>query len=185
MGVVPKQATVYEVLEEVALTVQHQLVDSPLPFCAFNGGQDVFVDIGNKSIGLEALMKHLDVSPPQVECSLLGLQDLMKHFETRWICPPPPPPPLPLLQALPSETFRSQTNCSLVSLGPFQQHCPCLTGHGNASSLFKGAGPQGIIISDSPMVSTDLLDFRCGDLLAWHISLPFEAAARGLFARQL
>ncbi len=92
VGVVPKQATVYEVLEEVALTVQHQLVDSPLPFCAFNGGQDVFVDIGNKSIGLEALMKHLDVSPPQVECSLLGLQDLMKHFETRWICPPPPPP---------------------------------------------------------------------------------------------
>ncbi|KAK9861437.1 hypothetical protein WJX84_001213 [Apatococcus fuscideae] len=66
VGVVPKQATVYEVLEEVALTVQHQLVDSPLPFCAFNGGQDVFVDIGNKSIGLEALMKHLDVSPPQV-----------------------------------------------------------------------------------------------------------------------
>jgi IMP and pyridine-specific 5'-nucleotidase len=42
------------VLEELAITVQAQLGDRlPLPFCAFNGGADVFVDLGNKSLGLE------------------------------------------------------------------------------------------------------------------------------------
>lgn len=34
--------------------MQAQLGDRlPLPFCAFNGGADVFVDLGNKSLGLE------------------------------------------------------------------------------------------------------------------------------------
>ena len=45
MGVVPQVPTVYEVLEEMAITVQHTLLDSPTPFCAFNGGNDVFVDV--------------------------------------------------------------------------------------------------------------------------------------------
>jgi hypothetical protein len=34
-----------QVLEELALTVQQQLL-APVPFCAFNGGNDVFVDVG-------------------------------------------------------------------------------------------------------------------------------------------
>ena len=34
-------------------------LNSTLPYCAFNGGNDVFVDIGNKSLGLEALMAYL------------------------------------------------------------------------------------------------------------------------------
>ena len=42
-----------------------------LPFCAFNGGQDVFVDVGNKSLGLDALLKHLHVKPHQV-CAPAG-----------------------------------------------------------------------------------------------------------------
>ena len=66
MGVVPQAPTVYEVLEEIVITVQAQLVDASLPFCAFNGGADVFVDVGNKSLGLEALMKHLNFKPHQV-----------------------------------------------------------------------------------------------------------------------
>ncbi len=45
VGVVPQVPTVYEVLEEMAITVQHTLMDSPTPFCAFNGGSDVFVDV--------------------------------------------------------------------------------------------------------------------------------------------
>jgi IMP and pyridine-specific 5'-nucleotidase len=65
VGVVPRGATIYEVLEDLAITVQNQL-DSPLPFCAFNGGNDVFVDVGNKSLGLEALMAHLKVAPHEV-----------------------------------------------------------------------------------------------------------------------
>lgn len=54
VGICPVQPTIYEVLEEVALTVQAQLVDSKLPFCAFNGGKDVFVDIGER---VESLLK--------------------------------------------------------------------------------------------------------------------------------
>ncbi|XP_024378777.1 IMP-specific 5'-nucleotidase 1 isoform X1 [Physcomitrium patens] len=60
VGAVPKDPTIYEVLEEMALSVQMQLLQSNLPFCAFNGGNDVFVDVGNKSVGLRALMKYLD-----------------------------------------------------------------------------------------------------------------------------
>jgi IMP and pyridine-specific 5'-nucleotidase len=62
VGVVPAAPTIYEVLEELALTVQQQL-SSKLPFCAFNGGNDVFVDVGNKSLGLDALMRHLGCYP--------------------------------------------------------------------------------------------------------------------------
>ncbi|XP_057831128.2 IMP-specific 5'-nucleotidase 1 isoform X2 [Cryptomeria japonica] len=63
VGAIPKEPTIYEVLEEMALTVQMQLVDAELPFCAFNGGVDVFVDIGNKSVGLGALMSYLHKRP--------------------------------------------------------------------------------------------------------------------------
>ncbi|PSC72200.1 IMP-specific 5-nucleotidase [Micractinium conductrix] len=65
VGVVPTSTTIYEVLEELAITVQNQL-QADLPFCAFNGGNDVFVDVGNKSLGLEALMGYLGFSPPEV-----------------------------------------------------------------------------------------------------------------------
>lgn len=66
VGLIPGAPTIYEVLEELAITVQQQLVDAPLPFCAFNGGGDVFVDVGNKSLGLEALMQYLKFNPSQV-----------------------------------------------------------------------------------------------------------------------
>jgi IMP and pyridine-specific 5'-nucleotidase len=45
-----------EALEETVLNVQKKLemseVGKLLPFCAFNGGNDVFVDIGDKSWGV-------------------------------------------------------------------------------------------------------------------------------------
>lgn len=65
VGVIPKGPTIYEVLEDLAIVVQTNL-SSDLPFCAFNGGNDVFVDVGNKSLGLEALMSHLNCLPEQV-----------------------------------------------------------------------------------------------------------------------
>ena len=42
---------------------------SKIPFCAFNGGNDVFVDVGNKSLGLQALMKFMAVKPHEVMSS--------------------------------------------------------------------------------------------------------------------
>ncbi len=68
VGVVPTAPTIYEVLEELALSTYAQLSVSPaatLPFCAFNGGNDVFVDIGNKSLGLQALMEYLGLEHPR------------------------------------------------------------------------------------------------------------------------
>jgi IMP and pyridine-specific 5'-nucleotidase len=31
----------------------------PIPFCSFNGGNDVFVDVGNKLIGVSMLLDYL------------------------------------------------------------------------------------------------------------------------------
>lgn len=56
----------YETLEEVALTVQHHLqsdVRVTIPFCSFNGGNDVFIDVGSKSLGIRALQARLGVTP--------------------------------------------------------------------------------------------------------------------------
>lgn len=66
VGVVPALPTVYEVLEDLAITAQVELAASPLPYCAFNGGGDVFVDVGNKSLGLEALKAYLGLTPDAV-----------------------------------------------------------------------------------------------------------------------
>ena len=65
-GVVPTGPVIYETLEEIALAMQSELAGSTLPFCAFNGGNDVFVDVGNKSLGLQALQRYLGARPEQV-----------------------------------------------------------------------------------------------------------------------
>jgi len=65
VGVLPKSDTIYENLEEMALACQAELSDASIPFCAFNGGNDVFVDVGNKHIGLQALMRYLDIDGSQ------------------------------------------------------------------------------------------------------------------------
>ncbi|KUJ09254.1 IMP-specific 5'-nucleotidase-like protein 1 [Mollisia scopiformis] len=59
VGIIPKVAGYKfprESLEETVMVVQKKLdmseVGKQLPFCAFNGGNDVFVDIGDKSWGV-------------------------------------------------------------------------------------------------------------------------------------
>lgn len=49
----------YENLEEVCLAVQDELRDFSVPYCAFNGGNDVWVDIGNKALGIQALQQYV------------------------------------------------------------------------------------------------------------------------------
>lgn len=65
VGIVPKIPGFRfprEILEETVLVVQKRLemseVGSLLPFCAFNGGNDVFVDIGDKSWGVLVCQKY-------------------------------------------------------------------------------------------------------------------------------
>jgi IMP and pyridine-specific 5'-nucleotidase len=49
-------------LEETVLVTQKLLDVSPVgrrvPFCAFNGGNDVFVDIGDKSFGVKVCQQY-------------------------------------------------------------------------------------------------------------------------------
>ena len=52
-----------EQLEETVLVVQQvvemapEVIEGGIPFCAFNGGNDVFVDIGDKSLGVQGCQK--------------------------------------------------------------------------------------------------------------------------------
>ncbi|KAL4865113.1 hypothetical protein BDV12DRAFT_175182 [Aspergillus spectabilis] len=58
-----------EQLEETVLVVQNTVersqVGSRLPFCAFNGGNDVFVDIGDKSWGVRACQQFFGNIEPK------------------------------------------------------------------------------------------------------------------------
>jgi IMP and pyridine-specific 5'-nucleotidase len=54
-----------EALDEVVLRAQERLRVDPrirLPWCAFNGGRDAWVDVGNKCIGVRAMQAFLRVS---------------------------------------------------------------------------------------------------------------------------
>ncbi|KAF2000021.1 IMP-specific 5'-nucleotidase-like protein 1 [Amniculicola lignicola CBS 123094] len=63
VGIIPQPGHKFcrETLEETVLTIQKILdmsaVGHRLPFCAFNGGNDVFVDIGDKSWGVLACQR--------------------------------------------------------------------------------------------------------------------------------
>jgi IMP and pyridine-specific 5'-nucleotidase len=59
VGILPQSSTVYENLEEISIGAMIELSDAEVPYCAFNGGNDVFVDVGNKNIGLQTLMNYL------------------------------------------------------------------------------------------------------------------------------
>ncbi|KAJ1900318.1 IMP 5'-nucleotidase [Kickxella alabastrina] len=76
VGLVPQaqQQLTREQLDECALSSQFALLkfqgspkaqpgDVPIPFCAFNGGNDCWVDIGNKLIGVRILQNMLGAGP--------------------------------------------------------------------------------------------------------------------------
>lgn len=75
VGIIPSSPSLRfarESLEETVLVVQKILEMSPvsqkLPFCAFNGGNDVFVDIGDKSWGVLVCQKFFgDVTGRKIE----------------------------------------------------------------------------------------------------------------------
>ncbi|KAI8320524.1 IMP-specific 5'-nucleotidase 1 [Martensiomyces pterosporus] len=75
VGLVPEEKLTREQLDECALASQSALLkfqgspksqpcDVPIPFCAFNGGNDCWVDIGNKLIGVR-ILQDLVSSPPE------------------------------------------------------------------------------------------------------------------------
>lgn len=52
-----------EALDETVLLVQCELQNNKtlLPFCAFNGGKDAWVDVGNKRVGVQVLQAYLGI----------------------------------------------------------------------------------------------------------------------------
>ena len=66
VGLIPRQNAVLnrEVLEEIVLRVDQNLKEtfptSNIEWCAFNGGRDIWVDIGDKSLGVRVLQNYLD-----------------------------------------------------------------------------------------------------------------------------
>ncbi|KAI1317357.1 IMP 5'-nucleotidase [Mortierella claussenii] len=74
VGIVPINAgkIAREQLDECVLSTQQRLLEYQqmsgpakvaIPFCVFNGGNDVFVDIGNKLIGVQVLQNYLGAAP--------------------------------------------------------------------------------------------------------------------------
>jgi len=95
VGVTPTTPSVYEVLEELALTAQVKLEGTTsLPYCAFNGGADCFVDVGNKGLGLEALLSYIGCSSGKVlhfgdRFTTTGNDAITKRrFSTIWVANP-------------------------------------------------------------------------------------------------
>ncbi|ODV62515.1 IMP 5'-nucleotidase [Ascoidea rubescens DSM 1968] len=65
VGIIQKysRALSREQLEEIVLTCQKKLENCEsakrIKFCAFNGGNDVWIDIGDKSVGVKSLQSYL------------------------------------------------------------------------------------------------------------------------------
>jgi len=91
IGLVPdKDAKISrEALDEVVLRVQDDLntSDISLPYCAFNGGRDAWMDVGNKRVGVLVLQHFLGFNPD--ECLHIGDQFLNtgNDFAARGCCP--------------------------------------------------------------------------------------------------
>jgi hypothetical protein len=86
-----------EVLDEAALRLQEELkqADVRLPTCCFNGGSDVWCDLGNKAIGVLQLQRRLGVRSSQ--CLHVGDQFSTSigndyaarlHTPTLWVAGP-------------------------------------------------------------------------------------------------
>ena len=62
IGLVPEKSRLTrECLEEAVLASQRTLSHHPdlnIPFCCFNGGSDVWVDVGDKSLGVSVLQRY-------------------------------------------------------------------------------------------------------------------------------
>ncbi|EED92089.1 predicted protein, partial [Thalassiosira pseudonana CCMP1335] len=91
VGLIPKtdEKIPREALDEAVLRIQTELDEAKvtLPFCAFNGGSDAWVDVGNKRVGVQVLQSYLGI--PAEETLHIGDQFLNtgNDIAARSICP--------------------------------------------------------------------------------------------------
>lgn len=84
IGIIPinKYKISRELLEEIVLSCSHKLSEllaelgSKINVCAFNGGSDVWVDIGDKSLGVQALQSYLCRDESLDICPILKSESL-------------------------------------------------------------------------------------------------------------
>ena len=67
IGLVPDRSRLTrECLEEAVIasqrTLSHHPIAEKIPFCCFNGGSDVWVDVGDKSLGVSVLQRYFQNS---------------------------------------------------------------------------------------------------------------------------
>jgi len=80
-----------EALDEIALRCHEVLSNAEpevtLPWCCFNGGRDVWCDVGNKKVGVEVMQKLLGIKVEQ--CIHVGDQFLYSgnDYAAREVCP--------------------------------------------------------------------------------------------------
>ena len=87
---IPREAldeTVLRVQDDLAKMMRSTRIKTPLPYCAFNGGRDVWVDVGNKRVGVQILQSYLGV--PAEETLHIGDQFLNtgNDYAARDTCP--------------------------------------------------------------------------------------------------
>ncbi|CAJ1943018.1 unnamed protein product [Cylindrotheca closterium] len=86
--VIPREALDETVLRcQSKLSKMNQGSGSNLPFCAFNGGRDVWVDVGNKKVGVQVLGAYLGVDASDI--LHIGDQFLNtgNDYAARSVCP--------------------------------------------------------------------------------------------------
>ena len=85
----PEEKIPREALDETVLRIQNELETDKvtLPFCAFNGGTDAWLDVGNKRVGVQVLQSYLGI--PSEETLHIGDQFLNtgNDFAARSVCP--------------------------------------------------------------------------------------------------
>lgn len=96
----PGHKLIREQLEEIVLSIQKSLENQEaserIKFCAFNGGSDVWIDIGDKSLGVRSLQNYLGgITPKQTlhvgdQFLSLGANDFKARLVscTAWIASP-------------------------------------------------------------------------------------------------
>lgn len=91
IGLIPQSAELIsrEALDETVLRAHDVLNDAnvSIPYCAFNGGSDAWVDCGNKRVGVQILQAYLDI--PADETLHIGDQFLNtgNDYAARDSCP--------------------------------------------------------------------------------------------------
>eukprot|EP00917_Polyrhabdina_sp_WS-2016_P014940 GHVP01032599.1.p1 GENE.GHVP01032599.1~~GHVP01032599.1.p1 ORF type:complete len:405 (+),score=52.96 GHVP01032599.1:440-1654(+) len=85
-----------EILEEVVCRIKDSIrhAQTNFPYCAFNGGKDVWVDVGNKAEGIRILQKYGNLQP--MHCIHVGDQfsasgndvSARNASPTIWVCNP-------------------------------------------------------------------------------------------------